>query len=654
MSDNIKRLLELEGQLKYHDYMYFELDKPAISDDAYEELSHEYIRLKNITPEFTSTYGIGFITPNEKMDPVEIIEPMLSISKRKNKEDYLDWVRNKIDSNGIHEVKLDGMAIRLIYVHGDLARIHSRGDGITGADLSHRRHLLVGIPDHIELDEDKERTEYTGEAYCLFSDYNYYLNLHSLDPKNNDPRSTVSGLMKRHNSTDKDNGLPIQFSVYGTSKNVREEFKNYSELRSHLTEIGFTLPEVVSGENLINMLNLPNKPNLGYPIDGLVVKSDLLSDWDKPNNGQYWAYSTCYKFPTIVLQSEVTDIDWSLTLTGQLVGTLIYKPVNYEGTTLSRAKLDYAQSYFDKGLNIGSTIQLTKANEIIPKIIGLVSLGSGEKLRYPEHCPFCNHVITLNDTDGTAYCNNLECSGQLIRQLTRLVDRKDGLDIKGLGEKAIISLLDNGFFSSPSDIFNLTESDLTLSGVPESSAIKILEQINTVNRFDIHRWLCALGIPGLGIVRSIDISNFSAKNGLNDGLKFHDLNDLMTILSDPEFLCGLFGLDGLGIGTHVIRNRNEISKFLSHYDFTLARTPALEGIPIAISGTWVGMPRNMLKEKLAEAGFVLSDKVTKTCKKLIIGEKPSAPKLEKAKAYDIPIIDIRSLHDIKSVITVLS
>jgi len=138
MSDNIKRLLELEGQLKYHDYMYFELDKPAISDDAYEELSHEYIRLKNITPEFTSTYGIGFITPNEKMDPVEIIEPMLSISKRKNKEDYLDWVRNKIDSNGIHEVKLDGMAIRLIYAHGDLAPIHSRGDGVTGADLSHR------------------------------------------------------------------------------------------------------------------------------------------------------------------------------------------------------------------------------------------------------------------------------------------------------------------------------------------------------------------------------------------------------------------------------------------------------------------------------------------------------------------------------------
>lgn len=654
MADKIKRLLELEGQLKYHDYLYFELDKPQISDEQYEDLSSEYRQLREEHPEYQTTYGQGFVAPNPSMELVPIVEPMLSVSKRKDKGKYLEWVKDKADDQAIHEDKLDGMALRLIYVDGDLARIHTRGDGTHGADLSHRRHLLRHVPDHIPSDVNKGRTEYTGEAFCTFADFEAYIKMNQLDPKQNDTRSTVSGLMKRFQASEKDNDLPIYFKAYGASKNIRDELDTYEQLRGYMALAGFDLPRVLSEDDVEEMLDLPSKPTLSYPIDGIVAKANDLRKWDVEQKGDYWTYAVCYKFPTSSIETTVTGVDWSLSLDGELIGTLLYEPVNYDGTTLTRAKLDYAQSYFDKGLAIGSIIRVTKANEIIPRLVGLVNAGTGERLKYPDQCPFCNERVTLDQEKGTAYCNNDACEGQLARQLIRLVDRKDGLDIKGLGERGIQSLLDNGFLSNHADLFKLTVEDMVNANINRGVAESIIGQIQNLNRFDIHRWLCALGIPGLGLVRSIEIANFSAKNGLNDGLRFYNLDDLMMILTDAKFLSDLFGLDGLAIGNYVRQNQENISEFLAHYDFSRDRSPSLDGIPIAISGGWVAMPRQMLTEKLAEAGFVLSDKVTRSCKVLLVGEKPSASKVEKAKGYNIPVVDIRSLHDIKNVVAVLS
>lgn len=654
MADKIKRLLELEGQLKYHDYLYFELDKPQISDEQYEDLSSEYRSLREACPEYQTTYGQGFVAPNPSMELVPIVEPMLSVSKRKDKGKYLEWVKDKADAKAIHEDKLDGMALRLIYVDGDLARVHTRGDGTNGADLSHRRHLLRHVPDHIPSDVSKGRTEYTGEAFCTFADFDAYVKMNQLNPKDVDTRSTVSGLMKRFQASEKDNDLPIYFKAYGASKNIRDELETYEQLRGYMALAGFDLPRVLTEDEVEEMLNLPSKPTLSYPIDGIVAKSNDLRDWDTPQKGEYWTYAVCYKFPTSSIETTVTGIDWTLSLEGQLVGTLLYEPVNYDGTTLTRAKLDYAQSYFDKGLAIGSVIRVTKANEIIPRLVSMVTAGTGERLKYPDQCPFCGEMVTLDQETGTAYCNNDACEGQLLRQLIRLVDRKDGLDIKGLGERGVQALLDNGFLSNHADIFKLTVNDMVNANISQGVAESIIGQIQDLNRFDLHRWLCALGIPGLGLVRSIDIANYSAKKGQSEDLRFHSLEDLMQLMTDAKFLSDLFGLDGLAIGNYVRQNEENITEFLSHYDFARARTPSLEGIPIAISGGWVAMPRQMLSEKLAEAGFVLSDKVTRSCKVLLLGDKPSASKVEKAKGYNIPIVDIRSLHDIKNVVAVLS
>lgn len=650
MSNNIKRITELEGLINYHDYMYHDQDKPVISDSQYDNLVYEYHDLMEQTPGYVSRIKVGFVDPDPSMRSIPIVEPMLSIGKRKSKEDFQKWISTNVSTDVSYEDKLDGIALRLIYLNGELTSIHLRGT-VMGADVSHRRHLLRNIPDVLTEYKDTEKVEFTGEAFCKFIDFDRYVEKYSLNPKETDTRSTVSGLMKRHKKTDRDD-LPIYFKVYSASKNIRDKFETYPQLRDHFTDIGFDIPIQMDLGMVDDLLNLPSKPKNEYPIDGIVAKDNDLRKWEKPQKGEYYSYGICYKFPTICLETKVTGIDWSLTLDGSFVGTLLYSPVEYDGTQLTRAKLDYAGSYFKKGLGIGAVIQVTKGNEIIPRIVSLVSPATGTKFSFPERCPFCDKLVQLEDNDNVARCINDACEGQLIKQLIRLVD-KNGLNIKGLGDVRIKALVDNGFISKHADLFNLKEDDLINAGVDAKTTEDIIEQINKVNDLDILHWLYALGIPNLGITRAAEVSNMAASNGLNDGLKFYNLKDLMTILTDSKYLNDLFGLDGLVIGSHIKKHQDEIESFLVHYDFSRERAVKLMGIPVAITGSWVALTRKLMEEGLEEAGYLLADSVTKSAKVLLVGNKPSPAKIEKAKRFGIPIIDITQVHELSNIVTLI-
>lgn len=652
MSNTIKRIMELEGLIAYHDYLYHNQDKPVISDSQYDILVNEYLGLLEETPAYKPKIRVGFVEVDPSIKVVEIKEPMMSISKRKTKEDFQKWIHSNVSTDASYEDKLDGLALRLVYINGNLDCIHTKGGNGLGGDVTHRRHLLRNIPDTLPGYESIERAEFTGEAFCKFADFNAYIERHGLNPKETDIRSTASGLMKRHKNTDRDD-LVIYFKVYNAGADVRKNFETYPELREHLTSIGFDVPLLLEGSLLTEWLNLPSKPINEYPIDGIVCKDNDLRKWDKEQRGEYYSYATCYKFPTICLETKVTGIDWSLTLDGSLIGTLIYAPVEYDGTQLTRAKLNYAGSYFKKGLGIGSVIQVTKGNEIIPHLVGMLTASTSTKFSFPERCPFCSELTQLEDNDNAARCVNNACEGQLIRRLSRMVD-KNGFNVKGLGESRITSLIDNGFLAKHSDLFKLKEEDLINAGVDIKTADEVIGQINKLNDLDLFHWLYALGIPGMGLVRAGEISNLAATNGLNDGLKFHDLKDLMLILTTSTYLNDLFGLDGLVIGSHVKQHQEEIESFLVHYDFTRERSVRSMGIPISISGSWAALTRKLMEEGLATAGFILTDTVTKSSKVLLAGHKPSPTKVEKANRYGIKIVDITQVHELSSIVTLIN
>lgn len=650
MKDIFHRIIQLEGEIRYHDHLYFNMDTPTISDSEYDDMVHEYNELVKEAPGYQPGRMPGLISVDQTMIPIDIVEPMISIGKRKTVDDFNKWIKVNAPGDVVYEDKLDGIAVRLIYEKGYLKFIHTRGNGKQGGDISHRRHLLKNIPDNVEDYEGDDRVEVTGEAFCMFGDFNAYVERHGLDGDNMDTRSTVSGLMKKSKSNERDD-LPIFFKAYNVSTNVRKRHKTYLELREHLTTVGFDIPMFIDGGLLKELLELSSKPDFGYPVDGIVAKVNDLSKWDVEQKSEYFTYAICYKFPTITLDTRVVGIDWSLTNTGDLTGTLIYEPVVYDGTTMTRCKLDYADSYFERGLRIGSLIKVTKANEIIPKLVSLVEVGTGKKLGYPERCPFCNTLVTT-ESSNVVRCVNSACDGQMVKRLTRVTDI-DGFNIKGLAEKRIEALVDNGFMKAPHDLFRLEEKDLVNAGIDEGSSKKIIEQIADLNSLDIHKWLFALAIPGLGVVRAIEISNMSAKNGLQEGTKWHTLQDLMLILKSAESMYALFGLDGMVMAKHVLDHESEITAFLGHYDFNRSHIPALDGIPVAISGGWKPMTREQLSSILRDNGYLLTDSVTKKVVALLVGEKPSPSKKAKAEKNNIPVITLGQTSDPNEIIRML-
>lgn len=649
-TDKLKRILDLEAKIKYYDYMYFEKDQSVISDSEYDIIVAEYQQLLLEVPEYVPNIRVGFVDVEGELPTVEVTEEMRSITKKKDPEEFGKWIEKYAGTNETYEDKLDGVAVRLVYSKGILTLGHSRGRGDVGADLTHRLGIVTGIPTEIEAYKEFDRREVTGECFCLYKDFNEYVERHGLDPKKIDTRGVVSGLLRRLTPGDKED-LPIYFKAYSAGLETLKGLETYPDLRGHLKEIGFDLPKLFTKEEVNTMMELSSKPIGEYPIDGIVVKNSDLREWEKPQKGEYYSYTACYKFPTKSYETKVTGIDWSLTNEGDLQGTLMYEPVPYEGTTLTRCKLDYAPSYFAKGLAIGSVIRITKANEIIPKLVSMTSAGDGQPLGYPTNCPFCNKPVEVIERNGVARCVNSACEGQLVKRLIRLVEKK-GLNIKGLGDVSIQNLVDNGFLSVPADLFKLTATDLVNSGESQSVSEEIIKKIALSSDRDLMHWLFGLAIPGLGLVRAGEISNLAATNGLNDGLKFHNAEDVVRILSDATFISGLFGLDGLVIANHVKSNAKEICDFLQYYNYGGMGEKQI-GIPVAITGAWTALTRPLMEEGLNEAGYTLAESVTKSVKCLLVADKPSPSKVEKAGRWGIPTVNITQVHSMAGIVALI-
>lgn len=651
MSDGIKRLLELQGQLKYHDHLYHTLDQPVISDSEYDILKSEYDELAEKYPEVIDPkVTIGFVDPPKSLGKVTITEPMISVDKKKDAESYNKWIDKNIAGTCVEEIKLDGIALRFIYKDGVLTRIHTRGRNGIGGDVSHRRHLLVDIKDSVELHEDKDEVFFTGEAFCFHKDFLEYCARHKLDPTDTDPRSTVSGLMKRAESGDRDD-LAIHVTIYGASRNVRDQFDTYLELREHIKECGFNVPALITEPMRAEMFAAGKLPEWDYPIDGIVAKDNDLRQWEKEQTGEYYSYAVCYKFPSIVLHTEITGVDWSLTNTGEFVGTLTYKEVDYGGTKLSRCKFDYMKSYIEKDIRIGSKISITKSNEIIPKLISLDEVGKGEKILLPLTCPFCNSPTV--PTNISVKCVNSECEGQAVKRLLAIFNI-NGFNIHGLGDKRVEALVNIGKLNEPADIFKWDAQDLIDGGVAPASVEGILNAIEGAKANDLSQWLMCLAIPSLGKVRAVELSNLSATNGMNDELKFYNLNDFMLILTDAQGLSEMFGIEGAKIAWHCKKKEDEIRRFLAYYDFGRQAPMGMDGVPVAITGEWNGLTRRDLTAVLRQHDFILSSSVTKTCKALLTATKPSPAKVETAKRYKLPIFDISSISDVNGIVALLS
>jgi DNA ligase (NAD+) len=628
MSEKFKELVGLEAKIRFHDYRYSVLNAPMITNTEYDELVARYYKLVEQQPNFVPRYTPGFIDQPEGFKTIKIIEPMISIVKKQTQEDFLAWIKKNGGENPVHEEKMDGVPIRLGYESGRLVNGHLRGsETLEGIDVTHRLHLVKNIPAFVEEFKDIPFTTVDGEVFCMYEDLYHYADEWDKPRDAIEARSTVGGMLKRLEQSDRDT-LKMYYRVHGAGKSLRDGFETWRELKAHLAACGFDVVEELVGELLANLFYLKEKPNFGYPIDGIVVRVNDLSKWNDTKMVGYYSYAACYKFPTSLLETKIKSVTWGLTTQGELTGRLNYEPVQYDGTTLQRCKFDYADQYIKNGIRIGSIIQVTKSNEIIPNLVGVKELGNGRRIFFPKTCPMCDDPI-VKETEAVYRCVNARCVGLIQKQLERLVGNS-GLKIKGLGPQGIRSLIDQGYLSNPQDIFNLTYENLINVEIDQNRATSIIEQIQQTKDLSLDHWLFAACIPEIGIGAAAELA-------AQQGVLYQDLPTLIEVLKSSTTLCELFGIVGLSMAEYVNKNEATLFEFFVHYNFDNKVEEAKELIPIVFTGSWI-IPRNEIEERLEVLGYSLSERVTKKVTKLFVGDSPSPTKINKATDYGIPII----------------
>ncbi|QDB70308.1 putative DNA ligase [Aeromonas phage CF8] len=645
MSQAYLEFVDLEKQIKYHDYLYSVADKPIISDSEYDILVQRYHTLLSEHPEYKPSHTPGFVDVPEGFKVVKLVEPMISILKKKSVDDFQQWIKKNTEGGEVYEEKLDGLGLRLIYKFGGLTIAHLRGSQTQeGLDVTHRVKLVSNIPKQIDEFKHLEYSHVDGEVFCMFKDLERYCEQWDKDYAETEPRSTVSGMMKRLKDNERDT-LTMYFRAYGASTSVRALCNDYEHLRTKLEDWGFDTPQRLDGSLLQSLYKLKERPDFGYPIDGIVVKVNDLSKWNDTHMVGYYTYTACYKFPTRCLETKLKDVIWGLSTQGELVGVVTYDPVEYDGTILQRAKFDYANEYIKAGIRIGSIIQVTKANEIIPNIVGVKEIGNGKKIEFPTKCPCCDSLLVI-ETPAVRRCVNDSCSGKFLKQMNRLVGPR-GLDIKGLGKKGLEALVDAGYLSSPQDLFKLTRDDyLNLDVFDQNQVDSILEQISETPKLPLNNWLFASCIPNMGVVAALELAQ-------EQGKLFSELSTLMDVLKNSDILVSLFGVDGLVMSKYVKDNEAVLMHFFIHYNFSNPIQTVPDAIPVAISGGWL-IPREELRKRLAEDGYELVDSVTKSVTRLLLGKDPSPGKIAKAEKYGIRTLVLNNNVSYDNLLTMLA
>lgn len=658
-----ERMRLLDEMLRHHDWKYHVEEAPEIENDQYDALEREFRGLCDQYPELATQFESHTrvvpidLPANGPLEVIKFTEPMLSSKKIHTVEELEKFFKTFPDrSEFVYELKLDGLALKLIYIKGILTKMYTRHSGLAGEDVTHSHPLFSQgiIPTQIETDLDE--LEVRGEAWISIKDYLDYNASVTDDEKKKDPRNAVSGWVRTHPDRMDHRVLStLQFSVYWSSETFGAE--TYREMKETLRRMGFDTPNEVSKEHIL--LNLRSEL---IPTDGIMVKVDSLKLQKEVGvTNRFPRWSVGYKFPPAEGTPTIKDVEWSTSGYGRVVPVAIYTPVKLGGVLCTRASLDNYGNFMELGLGIGDVVSVTRNNDVIPRVNNIVESGDSEPLEAPTECPSCSALleVKIGKTGSDLICNNTsDCPAQLVGRTVTMGD-KFGFDIDGLGPAIVQDLVNRGYITKPADVFTLKGAALNLM----SDSLKA--NIERAKFQPLHRFIKALGLPDIGIVLSTRLAN--AITGDLEGFPRsmvltyleNDDKDLFksmfeTLFTNVKFLTGIYGISS-GIALSVVRSV-ESPLFEDNFSalvdaVTIDFTPLGEvgGFKVAMTGSF-DQGKKALIDVFAKEGVELSDKLTMDCKYLIKGERPGKAKLLKATDNGIPMLDVNDYPSVLDLI----
>lgn len=508
---------------------YYDEGNPKISDTEWDNLYFKLVALENkynIYFEDSPTQRINYQVVS-KLNKVEHDHPMLSLDKTKSIDAIKSFIGNK---DYIAMAKMDGLTCSLTYENGKLVKAETRGNGLVGEDILHNALQVKNIPNKINY---KNRLVVDGEIICT---YNNFKNFES-EYKN--PRNFASGSIRLLDS--KESSMrKLSFVAWDIIQGFEEEQTLHSKLwRLHecynFDIVPYRCEKNKEIKELVTIIQKDCK-ELGYPIDGLVFKYDLVEEYNMAGRtDHHFKGGLAYKFYDEEYETTLKDIEWTMGRTGQLTPVAILEPINIDGTEVSRASLHNISIIKELGINhYNCKVSVYKANQIIPQISQVVADDSQEVIVYPYKCPICGGDTSIHkDNDSEVlFCDNPKCEGKLINIIDHFCSKK-GLDIKGLSKITVEKLINWGWINSVSDIYKLQQWKKEWENKPgfgTKSVSNILQSISESTNCNLESVIAAAGIPLIGRTVAKDISaKFPTYNQFREAVKgnfdFSELNN---------------------------------------------------------------------------------------------------------------------------------
>lgn len=649
IENRINELIQIINQASYE---YYVLDNPTITDQEYDDYYKELLSLEEKYPEYKREDSPTNRVGGEVLDKFKKVthdKPMLSFDDIFNEDEIVafDERIRKTISNPVYTVepKMDGLSGSLIYKNGILVRAATRGDGITGEDITANVKTIKSVPLHLTKDID---IEVRGEIYMSKASFEKanIERIHNGEPEFANPRNAAAGSVRQLNSriTASRN---LDFMAYFIPNPKDYGIETQSASLEFLRQLGFVTNYKLNtvahniGEITATIDDFAQKrPNLPYEIDGVVLKVNSLADEDKLGfTSRVPRWGIAYKFPAKEVLTTLKEIKFTVGRTGKITPNAIFSPVHVAGSLISKATLHNEDYCLDKDVRVGDIISIRKAGDVIPEVVEVKlerRKEGSEAFRMITECPMCGS--TLVKKDANHYCFNNHCPARHIESLVHFVSR-DAMYIDGFGERIIEDFYNMGYLKNFTDFYSLEqykEELMSLEGFGTKSINNLLESIENSKSNSLERLLFALGIRYVGKKTAKILAEY-----------YHTMEAFLNTTYEE-----LVAIDNIGemiaqsIIEYIDQEQNqkqiqdlkELGLCMEYKGTKVTFEEAFQNKTFVLTGTLEQMTREEASAEIEKRGGKVTGSVTSKTSVVLVGKEPGS-KYEKAKTLGITIWD---------------
>ena len=652
----------LSDEIRDHQFRYYVLDKPIISDGEFDSLLQELKRLESEHPEYkedespTELVGGGFATHFTQHDH---IEKMMSLDNVFGVDELNLWL-DRIEKSGVKntwlcEVKVDGLAINVLYEKGKLVRALTRGNGVTGEDVTLNVRTIASVPHELAGSGHPQILEVRGEVFFPIDAFNEFNDGVEEEGKQRfaNPRNAAAGSLRQKDPR-VSASRPLSMVVHGIGASEGITFTQQSDAYALLASWGLpTSSRFKVAKNRAEVLDFisyyeKHRHDVEHEIDGAVVKINEISIQEQlgfTSRAPKWAIA--FKYPPEEVTTTLLDIKVSVGRTGRVTPFAFMEPVTVAGSTVTNATLHNAQEVLRKGILIGDTVVIRKAGDVIPEVLGaVIERRTGKEFAWvmPTHCPDCaSELRAISEGDVDIRCPNTQTCPAQLRERLYYIGSRAALDIDVLGYEAAVALLEDGLLTDEGDLFSLTEGKLRSSafftkkdGELGANAAKFLTALEVAKGRPLWRKLVALSMRHVGPTAAGALAKHFGSIEKIQGAsptELAQIDGVGSVIADS--IVEWFAVDWhREIVTKWQRSGVELTEVAQENK----NPQTLAGMTIVVTGSLIDFTRDGVSEVIALHGGKASSSVSKKTDYVVVGESAGS-KADKAAELGVPILD---------------